>query len=567
MTRHASRIAVLLVITAVMTISAQAQAPTIASDGIRNGASYTIAGLPNSGVAQGSIFVIFGDNLGPASIVQVSDFPLPTAPPGLANTSVRITMGGTNYNAIMLYTLKTQVAAVVPSNVPVGTGTVTVTYNGQTSASAPIIVLPGSWGTFTRNQGGTGPSIIQNFNTEANQPFNTLLESARPGQVVILWGTGLGPVQPGQVAQEAAQALPGNRTDINVRVFVSGREAAIDYRGRSGCCVGIDQIVFRVPSGVSGCHVPVTVQVGNIVSNFTSMSIADNGGVCNDPGGFSVAELERARANGGLRIGGVSLVRSEVTLNIPGASGTFVVESGAGSFFRLSLDQLLNQSGVANPFNPGSCTVTVERVGAGASPPPAQITGLNAGPSISVSGPAGSRLMVPQQGFVGIYSPSEPFSQSLPFQPPQPQFLVPGAYTSTGTGGADVGPFTANLTIPPGTTWANQASVSVVTRSAGQLVTWTGGDPNGFTYIAGGSVNAANTASATFVCFERTSAGQFTIPASVLLALPASGTQVGFSLGTLIVGTVTTPTFFTASGLDIGSTSYVSTVSKAVDYR
>jgi uncharacterized protein (TIGR03437 family) len=562
MTKFATRLPLLFVITAVMAVTAQAQAPTIASDGVRNGASYTIAGLPNSGIAQGSIFVIFGDNLGPANIVQVSAFPLPTAA-GLAGTSVRVTVGGNTQNAIMLYTLKTQVAAVLPSNTPLGTGTVTVTYNGQTSNAAPITVLAGSFGTFTRNQGGTGPSIIQNFNSQGDEPFNTLLDSARPGQIVTLWGTGLGPVS----GNEAGQPLPGNMGNVNVRVFVSGREATIDYRGRSGCCVGIDQIVFRVPSGVSGCHAPVTVQVGDIVSNFTSMSIADNGGVCNDPGGFSVSDLERARANGGLRIGGVSMVRSETQLNVPGASGTFVIESGAGSFFRLSLDQLLSQSGTANPFNPGSCTVSVERVGAGASPPPAQITGLNAGPSISVNGPAGSRAMFPQQGFVGIYSANPPFSQSFPGQPAQPQFLVPGAYTSTGTGGADVGPFTANLTIPPGTTWANQASVSVVTRSAGQLVTWTGGDPNGFTYIAGGSVNAANTASATFVCFERTSAGQFTIPSSVLLALPASGTQVGFSLGTLIVGTITTPSFFTASGLDIGSSTYISTVSKAVDYR
>ena len=204
MNKLASRIAVLFALTAAIGVTAKAQAPTIASDGIRNGASYTVAGLPNSGIAQGSIFVIFGDNMGPASIVQVSSFPLPTTA-GLAGTSVRVTVNGQTQNAIMLYTLKTQVAAVLPSNTPVGTGTVQVTYNGQTSNSAPITVLAGSWGTFTRNQGGTGPSIIQNFNTEANQPFNTLLESARPGQTVILWGTGLGPVQSNQVAQEAAE--------------------------------------------------------------------------------------------------------------------------------------------------------------------------------------------------------------------------------------------------------------------------------------------------------------------------------------------------------------------------
>ena len=60
--------------------TSHAQTPSIAADGIRNGASYTVAGLPNSGIAQGSIFVIFGDNLGPANIVQVSAFRCPPQP-------------------------------------------------------------------------------------------------------------------------------------------------------------------------------------------------------------------------------------------------------------------------------------------------------------------------------------------------------------------------------------------------------------------------------------------------------------------------------------------------------
>src|SRR5262245_35496918 len=78
----------------------RAQAPTIAANGIRNGGSYALPSLPNGSVAQGSIIVIFGNNLGPANIVQVSSFPLPTAA-GLAGTSVTITIGGTTLNCIM----------------------------------------------------------------------------------------------------------------------------------------------------------------------------------------------------------------------------------------------------------------------------------------------------------------------------------------------------------------------------------------------------------------------------------------------------------------------------------
>src|SRR5437016_5360596 len=154
----------------ILPADAQAQ-PVIASLGIRNGASYASPGLPNSGIAQGSIFIVFGQNLGPAAIAQVSRFPLPTSQ-GLAGTSIKIAVGGTTVDAIMLYTLATQVAAVLPSNTPIGTGTLTVTYNGQTSAPAPITVIKSSFGIFMLNQAGNGAAVLQNVNSQSDRPIN-----------------------------------------------------------------------------------------------------------------------------------------------------------------------------------------------------------------------------------------------------------------------------------------------------------------------------------------------------------------------------------------------------------
>ena len=167
--------------------------PVIAALGVRNAASYTLPGLPSAGIAQGSLFIVFGQNMGPAKIVQVSSFPLPTSA-GLAGTSIQITINGTSVDAIMLYTLATQVAAVLPSKTPIGTGTLTVTYNGQTSAAAPITVVKSTFGIFAVNQSGTGQGVLQNVNSATGRPFNSPTQSAQPGQVMILWGTGLGPV-------------------------------------------------------------------------------------------------------------------------------------------------------------------------------------------------------------------------------------------------------------------------------------------------------------------------------------------------------------------------------------
>ena len=61
----------------------------INSGGIVNAASYRRVGLPNSGIAQGSIFLVFGSNLGPAQLTTDPDFPLGTS---LAGTSIKVTV-------------------------------------------------------------------------------------------------------------------------------------------------------------------------------------------------------------------------------------------------------------------------------------------------------------------------------------------------------------------------------------------------------------------------------------------------------------------------------------------
>ena len=93
-----------------------AQQPTVAS--VVNAGSYAVAGLPNAPVAQGSLFILFGTNMGPAALQGAASFPLPTT---LAGTSTSITVNGTTtMEGIMIYTLAGQVAAVLPSKTPWG---------------------------------------------------------------------------------------------------------------------------------------------------------------------------------------------------------------------------------------------------------------------------------------------------------------------------------------------------------------------------------------------------------------------------------------------------------------
>ena len=81
--------------------------PVINPDGVVNLASYTPAFLPNGGIAQGSMFVVFGQGLGIAANTSGSRYPLPTT---LAGTSVQITSGEKTASALMIYSSQNQVA-------------------------------------------------------------------------------------------------------------------------------------------------------------------------------------------------------------------------------------------------------------------------------------------------------------------------------------------------------------------------------------------------------------------------------------------------------------------------
>lgn len=538
-------------------------APAIRPNGIVNAASYAAPNLPNGPVAQGAMFVVFGTGLGPAAIQVVNAFPLPTA---LGGTSVKVTVGGTTVDCIMIYTLATQIAAILPSNTPAGDGTMTVTYNGETSPPQPVRVNRGSFGIFTRNQAGSGPAIIQNFVTQTELPVNAITDTARPGQTVILWGTGLGPVS----GNEAAGPLPGD-LPADVQVFVGGQQASIAYKGRSGCCAGLDQIVFVVPDGVEGCYVPLTVRVNGVASNFGSMSISRGGGVCSDPLSFSSEDLNRLRTTGRLRAGSINLSRTTVKLDVP-PFGTFENRSDAGSASFLRMDEALLASlgPLAGISLTGSCMV-FQSADLDVDDPVA-FPYLDAGATLRVTGPRGVKQM--QRDQEGFYYGDFGGGTNIPgFPPPEPDYLDPGTYRVEGTGGADVGAFQATVVVPQPLVWTNESQTTTVPRSRDLLVTWTGGDPSkDYVTIFGASGIAVEEDEETdgdsgigafFVCVERNSAGRFSVPAYVLGALPGSAGGPGL----LGIGSAGEGTRFTASGLDTAVIDYSNTSLKTVAYE
>jgi hypothetical protein len=134
-----------------------------------------------------------------------------------------------------------------------------------------------------------------------------------------------------------------------------------------------------------------------------------------------------------------------------------------------------------------------------------------------------------------------------------------GAFTFTGTGGADVGSFTATVNLPnPILTWTNQSAAATITRTQGVTVNWTGGAPGSYVIISGSSLDLSSSASGSFVCLAPQSALTFTVPSYVTLTLPAGtgslDVENGTSFGTFKASQLDYGTTFGFTGVDISST-------------
>jgi uncharacterized protein (TIGR03437 family) len=529
---------------------AQAQAIPIVTS-VVNSASNVRAQLPGSGIAQGSLFVAQGTSLGPASIVIAASFPLSTS---IAGTSVKVTVGGVTRDAIMYYSSAQQIAAILPSSVPVGKGTFTVSYNGSTSTPFPITVVKTTIGVFTLNTSGGGDAIATLGNS-----FVGPLNAANPGDVVALWATGLGPVS-GDETQPATQV---DMPDIPVQAWVAGKPADVLFRGRNGCCSSVDTIYLRIPAGVSGCVTPVVFQTGDYVSNTTTIPVAPSGHVCapNVPG-FQAADVQALFAKPTLSYAAVGLFRGG---SIIGNELVAIIADGANGIFARTTP-LPGGWGATNwdVVPPGSCLVNTGGAFNGAF---LTFQWLDGGASLNISGAGGLRS-IPQIPPPLILSfAGQNYFGALDFPG---NYLKPGTFTVTVPGGKDVGPFTASINYPePILQWTNQRSITSIDRAQGTTVTWTGGDPNGLVEILGFSTTAGNRAAGSaFVCTARTSDQSFTVPPYVTLAMAPSNPTIPAAIfpSSLWVLGFSAPTRFQATGVDLGVVNQWSNEARTVNY-
>jgi uncharacterized protein (TIGR03437 family) len=215
-----------------------------------------------SALAPATWMEIYGTNLANilSQIWASSDFKGNAAPTSLGATTVTIA----GQPAFVDYVSPSQVNAQVPSNVAPGPQPVVVTTPGGTSTAFTITVNatePGLLAPAVFNLSG-GQYVVALFpgNVTFVLPPNVAAgvptARARPGDTVIFYGVGFGPVTPnipaGQIVSQSNQLSGG------VQVLFNGTPGTVSFAGLTSGYLGLYQFNVVVPNVAAGDNVPLT---------------------------------------------------------------------------------------------------------------------------------------------------------------------------------------------------------------------------------------------------------------------------------------------------------------------
>lgn len=522
--------------------------PTISA--VVNNYSYIPTGFPNSGIAPGTIMLIFGSGMSQQpSSVFLNSSAAPGLPTKWEGATLSVTVGTKTVTPSIYYATPTQIAAVLPSGTPPGTASITVSYNSQTSAAFQFQVVPSALGFNTYF--GNGSGLLLAVDATSGSIIN-YTNSAKPGETLLLFGSGLGA---DTADSDTTYTKTPHPVSTPLEIYFGPVATKVLYSGSSGY-PGYDQINVTIPDKApTDCFVGVVGVTGSgnsaTTSNFGSLPISASGGQCTSTilgiTGQTISELS---SNSTVTEGSVVISQLVSPANPP-ATGTTTRNGANASFTKETGSIYSTSSGVA--YSIGSCFVT--EIASSSSGGTSTSTGLDAG-TITLTGPEGSYTLTGVPSEAGDYYNTLP-STAIP--------STGGAFTFTGSGGSGtgaVGPFKATVNLPnPILDWTNQSTGATITRTQGVTVKWTGGGPGTFVIISGQSSDISGSgASGSFTCLAIQSAGTFTVPNYVTLTLPA-GT------GSLAVENAANFGTFTASGLNYGTTFGFTGVSVSSTYQ
>jgi uncharacterized protein (TIGR03437 family) len=241
----------------VLTPAAAGNGPTIDANGIVSGASF------QPGIVPGSWLTIKGSNLSPVA----SD----TWDKAIVNGNLPTSLDGVSVSvgskpAYVYFISPGQINVQAPD---VGTGPVPVTVTTPSGTSAAVtatvaaqapafFLWPGSQAVATRNSDG---SLAVKDGTFAG----STTAAAKPGDVLILWGTGFGPTTPAVAAGiQVPSSTIHNASPVTVKIGTA--DAQVFGAALAPGFAGLYQVAIQVPASMADGDYALKATVSGVTS-------------------------------------------------------------------------------------------------------------------------------------------------------------------------------------------------------------------------------------------------------------------------------------------------------------
>lgn len=239
----------------------QNQAPVLAPGGTLNNLN-PVVGAP---LAPGTVAQVYGSNLASGTTTP-STIPLPsTYPP---TNSTQMLVGG--LSAPLYYLSSGQLNVQLPAELtPNQQYQAVVISNNALTMPDTLDFVPQTPGVAATSD---GHAIAQH---NANYQLVTSANAAVPGEYVIVYLVGMGATNPPVASGAAAPSSPLAYATVQPTVTVGGQNAPIAFAGLTPGAVGLYQITFQVPSGLSAGDQTLVVTQAGVTANTTKLTIGE----------------------------------------------------------------------------------------------------------------------------------------------------------------------------------------------------------------------------------------------------------------------------------------------------
>ena len=231
------------IVTARMTVqTAGEDPPQVAAGGVLNAASYSL----QTPVAPGTLVAIFGRNFTDStSAIIAQSFPWPSV---LGETTV--TIGG---EPVPLYVVTSgQINAILPFDLAVNTNLpIVVTRNNAVSAPQPVSLIADQPGVFTQSNNGQGIGAILAIHADGSYVEVGNGNSAKTGDTLEIYCTGLGDVNPRAVAGSPAPPSPLAQVIDPVTLTIGGVNVPVSFAGPTPGFTGLYQVNATIPAAIA----------------------------------------------------------------------------------------------------------------------------------------------------------------------------------------------------------------------------------------------------------------------------------------------------------------------------